>query len=247
MKVLGITTIDPQGSLCLSALCDTQCCSAGERQWLNNTLSKPLLPGKLQHSAHLSWQDMASTAKEDTGQSSRSWSQPPQAAPPEAEEDSQCPICLDCTREPAYVTYCMHKFCFKCIQLWTRTSDNCPVCRQPIHWMLYSVRGDRDYRQRPISLAARLYEMQRMAGVRDSPPGTAAMLSMTQALQDQQHLYGRRNSLQAERAQRQEAAPGLSNAHSHQVPAALHEMTPLRESEGLASPAAPLEPQNGTE
>lgn len=241
MKDLGISTIHPQSSLCPSTLCDTWCCSTGERQWLN-TLSKPLLPSKLQHSAHLSWQDMASTAKEDTGQNSRRRRRTPQAAPPEAEEDSQCPICLGRMRGPAYVTYCMHKFCFKCIWLWSRARDNCPVCRQPIHQMLYSVQGDSEYKECIIGLAARL--QRRMAREGGLPP---AMLRTMQTLQEQQHLYGRSKPTDTERAQRQGAPPGPSDAHSQQAPAASHEMAPLRESEGLAGPAAPLEPQNGTE
>uniref|UniRef100_A0A8C5UJP8 RING-type E3 ubiquitin transferase n=1 Tax=Malurus cyaneus samueli TaxID=2593467 RepID=A0A8C5UJP8_9PASS len=93
---------------------------------------------------------MASTAREDTGQSSSAASdgslrQHPMAAALEA--DSQCPICLGPMKRPAYVTYCMHKFCFRCILQWARARDNCPVCRQPMQQLLYAVRGDSDYKE----------------------------------------------------------------------------------------------------
>uniref|UniRef100_A0A8U8C5I7 RING-type domain-containing protein n=1 Tax=Geospiza parvula TaxID=87175 RepID=A0A8U8C5I7_GEOPR len=30
-------------------------------------------------------------------------------------------------RRPAYVTFCMHKFCLSCIQQWARARNSCPV------------------------------------------------------------------------------------------------------------------------
>lgn len=239
----------PPGQPLFLCLCDSRCCNAGEREGLNIP-SKPLLPEKLQHFAHVSWQDMASTAKEDTGQSSSaasdgSLSQPPQAGLPEAADDSQCPICLGPMKRPAYVTYCMHKFCLRCIWQWARARDNCPVCRQPMEQLLHSVRGDSDYKERAIGPSARL--QRRVATERGLQPVTAVMLRMMQAVHDHQRLAGRSRPTDTESAQTQEAAPGPSNAHSQQGPAASHEMTPLREGEHLAGPAAPLEPQNGTE
>ncbi|CAH3166508.1 unnamed protein product [Porites evermanni] len=41
-----------------------------------------------------------------------------------------CPICLDSIgNENGQVEPCFHVFCLKCIQDWTATSVNCPVCR----------------------------------------------------------------------------------------------------------------------
>ncbi|XP_031963244.1 E3 ubiquitin-protein ligase Topors-like [Corvus moneduloides] len=193
---------------------------------------------------------MASTAKEDTGQSSSaasdgSRSQPPQAGLPEAADDSQCPICLAPMKRPAYVTYCMHKFCLRCILQWARARHSCPVCRQPMERLLHSVRGDSDYKECAMGPSAR--RQRRVATERGLQPVSAAMLRMMQAVRDHRHLAGRSRPMDTENAQTQEAAPGPSTALSQQGPAAPHEMTPLREGERPAGPAAPLEPQNGTE
>uniref|UniRef100_A0A8C0USB5 RING-type E3 ubiquitin transferase n=1 Tax=Cyanistes caeruleus TaxID=156563 RepID=A0A8C0USB5_CYACU len=80
---------------------------------------------------------MASAAKADMGQSSSaasegSQSQPPRAGRPEAAEDPQCPICLGPMKRPAYVTYCMHKFCLRCIRQWAKSRDNCPTVKNHI-------------------------------------------------------------------------------------------------------------------
>ncbi|XP_023781453.1 E3 ubiquitin-protein ligase Topors-like isoform X2 [Cyanistes caeruleus] len=193
---------------------------------------------------------MASAAKADMGQSSSaasegSQSQPPRAGRPEAAEDPQCPICLGPMKRPAYVTYCMHKFCLRCIRQWAKSRDNCPVCRQPMEQLLYSVRGDSDYKECAVGLSARL--QRRVATERSLQPVTTVMIRVMQVLHDQENMAGRDRPVATQSAQRQEAAPGPSNAHSQQAPAASHEVTPLREDERPAGPAAPLEQQNGTE
>ncbi|RMC02733.1 hypothetical protein DUI87_19922 [Hirundo rustica rustica] len=146
---------------------------------------------------------------------------------------------------PAYVTYCMHKFCFKCIWRWGMTRDTCPVCRQPMEKVLYSVRGDGNYQECPIGLTARL--QRRLARARGLQPVSTVTERVRQAVHDQQPLAGRSGPEDTEGAQRQEAAPGPSNAHSQQAPAASQEVAPLREGERPDDPAAPLEPQNGSE
>uniref|UniRef100_A0A8C5NRG8 Zinc finger C3HC4 RING-type domain-containing protein n=1 Tax=Junco hyemalis TaxID=40217 RepID=A0A8C5NRG8_JUNHY len=40
-------------------------------------------------------------------------------------------------RRPAYVTFCMHKFCLSCIQQWARTKDNCGKSR--VHVFLFQI------------------------------------------------------------------------------------------------------------
>ncbi|XP_032544947.1 putative E3 ubiquitin-protein ligase RING1a [Chiroxiphia lanceolata] len=194
---------------------------------------------------------MASGAKEDMEESScaesgGSLSQLPQAGPLEAAEDSQCPICLGHMKNPAYVTYCMHKFCSQCIWQWAMGNDNCPVCRQPMEKLLHSVRGDRDYEECEIGLLARLRSvMAEQWGLQALP---AEMLQEAWVAHDQQPLAGRRGLLGTESAQRQEAAPGPSNAPSQQAPtsSASYETAPPRAGECPAGPAAPLDPHNGT-
>ena len=41
-------------------------------------------------------------------------------------------ICTECvqTKDSASIDSCNHKFCFKCIEAWSKIHNVCPVCRQ---------------------------------------------------------------------------------------------------------------------
>ncbi|XP_053911530.1 E3 ubiquitin-protein ligase Topors-like [Cuculus canorus] len=78
-----------------------------------------------------------SSAVRDGGRSQR-----PQAGPVEAAEGSQCPICLQGVTNATYVAYCLHSFCFGCIQRWATMRNTCPVCRQPLERLLISGQAD---------------------------------------------------------------------------------------------------------
>ncbi|XP_027536666.1 uncharacterized protein LOC113966329 [Neopelma chrysocephalum] len=170
--------------------------------------------------------------------------QPPRAGPLKAAAGSKCPICLGDVKKPAYVAYCMHQFCFRCIQQWARGRDDCPVCRQPVEEVLHSVRGDDDYQVYVAGLPARL----RRRAAMDRP--------RCQALQRRYNLRrrpttnppaaGRSEPGGTERSQRQEAAAGPSDAPSQPAPApsASEEPTPLRAGERTAAPDDPPDPQN---
>uniref|UniRef100_A0A8C0ZF08 RING-type E3 ubiquitin transferase n=1 Tax=Cyanistes caeruleus TaxID=156563 RepID=A0A8C0ZF08_CYACU len=80
---------------------------------------------------------MASGAKEGTGESGSAAG----AGPLKAAVGSECPICLGAVRKPAFVAYCMHQFCFRCIRHWAQAREDCPVCRQSLEQVLHSVRG----------------------------------------------------------------------------------------------------------
>uniref|UniRef100_A0A8U8C2F4 RING-type E3 ubiquitin transferase n=1 Tax=Geospiza parvula TaxID=87175 RepID=A0A8U8C2F4_GEOPR len=71
---------------------------------------------------------MAGGAKEGTGDSGSAAG----AGPLKAAVGSECPICLGTVRKPAFVAYCMHQFCFRCIRHWARAREDCPVCRQSL-------------------------------------------------------------------------------------------------------------------
>lgn len=43
-----------------------------------------------------------------------------------------CPICYDTIKDKCYVEDCLHKFCFKCINIWIKRKRECPVCRTKI-------------------------------------------------------------------------------------------------------------------
>uniref|UniRef100_A0A8C5IG51 RING-type E3 ubiquitin transferase n=1 Tax=Junco hyemalis TaxID=40217 RepID=A0A8C5IG51_JUNHY len=75
----------------------------------------------------------SSGAKEGTGDSGSAAG----AGPLKAAVGSECPICLGAVRKPAFVAYCMHQFCFRCIRHWARAREDCPVCRQGIHTGIY--------------------------------------------------------------------------------------------------------------
>ncbi|OHT14442.1 hypothetical protein TRFO_15241 [Tritrichomonas foetus] len=46
-------------------------------------------------------------------------------------KQDQCMICLEKLPVESGSLDCRHRFCFKCIDQWTRTSDQCPLCRKP--------------------------------------------------------------------------------------------------------------------
>ncbi len=40
-----------------------------------------------------------------------------------------CPICYKIIVDPYKPFDCAHKFCKRCISIWKRTSNKCPICR----------------------------------------------------------------------------------------------------------------------
>ncbi|OXB72918.1 UNVERIFIED_CONTAM: hypothetical protein H355_005385 [Colinus virginianus] len=68
--------------------------------------------------------------------------------------DSTCPICMDSFDNAAYLGYCWHRFCFPCIQKWSQTSVECPLCKQPFSSIFHSIHAEDDfqeYKVRPLS------------------------------------------------------------------------------------------------
>lgn len=61
------------------------------------------------------------------------------------EREWNCPICRDIPGEIASVTPCAHRFCLGCIVRWAKRNPSCPLCRQAIHSIVYSVRSDDDF------------------------------------------------------------------------------------------------------
>ncbi|XP_048787118.1 E3 ubiquitin-protein ligase Topors [Lagopus muta] len=50
---------------------------------------------------------------------------------PVTSPDSKCPICLDRLDNIVYLDPCWHKFCFSCVQEWSKIKAQCPLCQQP--------------------------------------------------------------------------------------------------------------------
>nr|XP_021143746.1 E3 ubiquitin-protein ligase Topors-like [Columba livia] len=60
-----------------------------------------------------------------------------------AELDNLCPICLDSWEEASYVMPCCHRFCFTCIQRWTESKPECPLCKGSVN----SVQANDDFEE----------------------------------------------------------------------------------------------------
>ncbi|XP_052556841.1 E3 ubiquitin-protein ligase Topors-like [Tympanuchus pallidicinctus] len=64
--------------------------------------------------------------------------------PLDTSPDSKCPICLDRLDNTVYLDPCRHKFCFSCIQEWSKIKAECPFCQQPFFSLCYIVHAEDD-------------------------------------------------------------------------------------------------------
>ncbi|XP_071887638.1 uncharacterized protein [Anas platyrhynchos] len=60
-------------------------------------------------------------------------------------KDVTCPVCQGAPKEPSYVLPCLHRFCFGCIMRWAKRSSTCPLCRQRITSIRYSIWAEDDF------------------------------------------------------------------------------------------------------
>ncbi|TDH16273.1 hypothetical protein EPR50_G00018140 [Perca flavescens] len=65
----------------------------------------------------------------------------------EVSPDSKCPICLDIFNNISYLNVCLHKFCFRCIQEWSKNKAECPLCKQPFNSIYHSIKSDQDFKK----------------------------------------------------------------------------------------------------
>uniref|UniRef100_A0A8C5LB26 E3 ubiquitin-protein ligase Topors n=2 Tax=Jaculus jaculus TaxID=51337 RepID=A0A8C5LB26_JACJA len=70
-----------------------------------------------------------------------------QTVPADASPDSKCPICLDRFDNVSYLDRCLHKFCFRCVQEWSKNKAECPLCKQPFDSIFHSVRAEDDFKE----------------------------------------------------------------------------------------------------
>ncbi|KAM9329566.1 E3 ubiquitin-protein ligase Topors [Gastrophryne carolinensis] len=68
-------------------------------------------------------------------------------SPTDVSPDSKCPICLDRFENISHLDRCLHRFCFKCIKEWAKNKAECPLCKQPFHSILHSVRAEDDFKE----------------------------------------------------------------------------------------------------
>lgn len=166
---------------------------------------------------------MASGAKEGRGESGSN----ARAGPRKAAVGSECPICLGAVKKPAFVAYCMHQFCFRCIRHWAQGREDCPVCRQALEQVLHSVRGDDDYELFVVGLPARLRRRMAMDRARSRCP---------------QRRYDLRRRLATDLPVAGQSEPAATGSSQGQAAA----LGPSR-SPAQPSPGAPPDTHSGTE
>ncbi|NXL80077.1 TOPRS ligase, partial [Leptocoma aspasia] len=71
--------------------------------------------------------------------------------PTDASPDSKCPICLDRFDNVAYLDCCLHKFCFRCVQEWSKNKAECPLCKQPFFSIFHTIRAEDDFKEYVLS------------------------------------------------------------------------------------------------
>eukprot|EP00075_Anas_platyrhynchos_P015445 XP_027304698.1 uncharacterized protein LOC113842222 [Anas platyrhynchos] len=60
-------------------------------------------------------------------------------------QDITCPVCQGAPKEPSYILPCLHQFCFGCVMRWVQRSSTCPLCRQRITSIRYSIWAEDDF------------------------------------------------------------------------------------------------------
>ncbi|KFP79856.1 E3 ubiquitin-protein ligase Topors, partial [Apaloderma vittatum] len=71
--------------------------------------------------------------------------------PTDASPDSKCPICLDKFDNVAYLDRCLHRFCFRCVQEWSKNKAECPLCKQPFFSIFHTIRAEDDFKEYVLS------------------------------------------------------------------------------------------------
>jgi len=69
---------------------------------------------------------------------------------PKSPEESTCPICLGEVENKSMTDSCMHKFCFTCLQEWSKVKAECPLCKGKFSSILYNIRSDTEYDSYPL-------------------------------------------------------------------------------------------------
>ncbi|XP_077201465.1 E3 ubiquitin-protein ligase Topors-like [Paroedura picta] len=54
-------------------------------------------------------------------------------------KNSKCAICLERIQDTTYLNPCNHRFCFACIQKWSKKKVICPLCKQRFHSFFHIV------------------------------------------------------------------------------------------------------------
>ncbi|XP_061213727.1 E3 ubiquitin-protein ligase Topors [Neopsephotus bourkii] len=95
--------------------------------------------------------NMTSANKEFSGDSNLSPKASTSKLPTDASPDSKCPICLDRFDNVAYLDRCLHRFCFRCVQEWSKNKAECPLCKQPFFSIFHTIRAEDDFKEYILS------------------------------------------------------------------------------------------------
>ncbi|XP_054666629.1 E3 ubiquitin-protein ligase Topors [Grus americana] len=95
--------------------------------------------------------NMTSSDKEFPEDSSFSPKASTSKLPTDASPDSKCPICLDRFDNVAYLDRCLHRFCFRCVQEWSKNKAECPLCKQPFFSIFHTIRAEDDFKEYVLS------------------------------------------------------------------------------------------------
>ncbi|XP_062460519.1 E3 ubiquitin-protein ligase Topors [Pezoporus occidentalis] len=95
--------------------------------------------------------NMTSADKEFSGDSNFSPKASTSKLPTDASPDSKCPICLDRFDNVAYLDRCLHRFCFRCVQEWSKNKAECPLCKQPFFSIFHTIRAEDDFKEYILS------------------------------------------------------------------------------------------------
>ncbi|XP_026722869.1 E3 ubiquitin-protein ligase Topors-like [Athene cunicularia] len=106
----------------------------------------PALPGSGSRapSGALAAAERVTPAMGSSSSSSALPSLPQQANMAEGSEWT-CPICSETQDGAAYAFPCLHQFCLGCIVRWVKRKASCPLCRQTVWSVIYSVRSEEDF------------------------------------------------------------------------------------------------------